>query len=287
MSIINKIPTDQTNYLQMMAPIADLPKSLYLLGNLPGERLPSVAIVGTRRPTAYGREIAYRLSYELASKGVVIISGLALGIDSIAHQAALDAGGRTIAVLPGGLDRVYPASHSQLARRIVEKGNALVSEYPVGTQIFPVNFIARNRIVAGLSDGLLVIEAAIKSGTIHTVGFALEYGRSVMAVPGNITSPMSDGCNNIIKQGACAVTSISDILNEIGISTYKKVQTRLPLGDNPQEAALIKLIYAGIKDGDDLYIKSGLSAAEYSQTMTMLEINGKIRAYGGNVWGLT
>src|SRR5690349_13682617 len=191
MNIINQFSPEESIFSQMTQPIAKLPKSLYLMGNLPKAKGPTVAIIGTRKPSAYGREVGYRLAYDLAKRGVVIVSGLALGMDAIAHKAALDAGGTTIAVMPGGLDRIYPATNTALGERIIANGGALISEYPAGEQIFPGNFIARNRIVAGIADGVLVVEAAIKSGTLHTASFALDYGRPVMAVPGEITNPMS------------------------------------------------------------------------------------------------
>lgn len=285
MAKINLKPIDQLPFLKMMYGLADIPKSLYLLGDLPTHYRPTVAIVGTRKPTPYGREITYRLSYDLAKQGVVVVSGLALGIDSVAHQAALDAGGTTIAVMPCGLDIVYPRSHRALAERIVANGGALISEYDPGTTIYPVNFIARNRIVAGIASGVLVTEAAIKSGTLHTAGFALNYGRPVMAVPGEITNTMSSGTNNLIKTGACLVTSIADILHEMGV-TAAPAQTRLPLGDTPAQTTLIKLLAEGVRDGDELFQQSGLVSAIFSQEMTMLEIAGTVRALGANQWAL-
>ena len=282
---INKVSPDTHNYLQMMRGIAKLPKSLYLVGNIPKTATPSVAIIGTRKPSAYGQETAYRLAYDLAKQGVVIISGLALGLDGIAHKAALDAGGTTIAVMPGGLDSIHPRSHTQLARRIVTNGGALVSEYAPGTTVFAGNFIARNRIVAAIANGVVVVEAALKSGTLHTAGFALDYGRPVMAVPGNITNPMSSGTNNLIATGARLITGVADVLDEIGIHT-PHTQTALPLGDSPEETYIIQLIHQGLRDGDELQRRSNLTSPVFSQTMTMLEINGVIRPLGGNQWAL-
>ncbi len=178
-----------------------MPKRLWLCGMLPSERRTAIAIVGTRKPTPYGREVTYQLSYELAKRGVVVISGLALGVDGIAHQAALDAGGTTIAVLPTSIESIHPATHRELARRITENGGALISEYGAGDPVFKTNFVARNRIVTALSDGILITEAAAKSGSLTTANFALEQGRPVMVVPGNITSPMSMGCNNLLRVG--------------------------------------------------------------------------------------
>lgn len=244
-----------------------------------------MAIVGTRKPTPYGKEITYRLSYELAKKGIVIISGLALGVDGIAHQAALNAGGITIAVLPTPLERIHPQTHRELAERIVQGGGALLSEYDADDPVFKINFVARNRIVTALSDAVLITEAASRSGTLTTANFALEQGRSVMVLPGNITSPMSAGCNQLLKVGASPVTSVEDVLHELGLAD-KTRQTRLPLAETPDEDILIKLLAKGVREGEELHAKSGLSAASYSQTMSMLEIEGKIKALGSNQWTL-
>lgn len=214
------------------------------------------------------------------------MSGLALGIDAIAHKAALDAGGVTIAVMPCGLDTFYPRTNHRLAERIITNGGALISEYPAGEQPSKANFIARNRIVAAIADGVLVIEAATKSGTLHTAGFALDYGRPVMAVPGNITSPMSTGTNRLITTGARLVTRVEDILAEIGVTT-EYIQAPFPIGDTPEEVAILKLLARGVRDGEELQQLSGLTPAIYSQTMTMLEINGVIRALGANKWAVT
>lgn len=285
MNKINIIPTDSLLNGQIDLAIARIPKSLYLLGTMPDSSWPSVAIIGTRKPTTYGQEVGYRLAFELAKRGVVIVSGLALGTDSIAHKAALDAGGTTVAVMPGGLDSVYPRSNFALAKRILQNGGALVSEYAAGTQPYPGNFVARNRIVAAIASGVLVVEAAAKSGTMHTAGFALDYGRPVMAVPGAITNTMSTGTNNLIVTGARLVQKTADILDEIGV--YQPLQqTALPLGDTPEESTLIKLIASGIQDGDQLQKECRLAPATFNQTLTMLEINGVVRALGGNKWTL-
>jgi DNA processing protein len=283
---INKVVSDEQKYLQMTRGIAKLPKSLYLIGKLPPEARPSVAIIGTRKPSVYGQEVAYKLAYDLAKRGMVVVSGLALGIDAIAHRGALDAGGVTIAVMPGGLDEFYPHTNHKLAERIVASGGALVSEYPAGERPFKANFVARNRIVAAIADGVLVIEAATKSGTLHTAGFALDYGRPVMAVPGNITNPMSTGTNRLIATGARLITSAAEVLAEIGVTT-EPTQITLPLGDTPEETALIKLLARGVRDGEELQHLSGITPSAYSQAMTMLEIKGVVRPLGANQWGIT
>ncbi|NCS82907.1 DNA-processing protein DprA, partial [Candidatus Saccharibacteria bacterium] len=161
---INTRSLSDNAYLSPLVTIAVPPEHLYVIGSLPSKRRPSVAIVGTRKPSAYGKEVTYNLAYALAGKGVVIISGLAYGVDSIAHQAALDAGGTTIAVLANGLHKIYPAQHSQLAKDIVKGGGALVTEYPIGQEAMRHHFLARNRIVSGLADAVIVIEAADQSG---------------------------------------------------------------------------------------------------------------------------
>lgn len=260
------------------------PRQLFIRGDLmPLLDRPCVGIVGSRKVSPYGRSITEKLARELATQGVVIVSGLALGVDSIAHQAALDAGGLTIAVLPSGVDEVYPAAHRNLAERIVNGGGVLVSEYPSGTVAWKENFIARNRIISGLSNALIVTEAALKSGSLHTARFALEQGIDVFAIPGNITSVTSEGTNNLIKAGAIPVTDVNDILSRLRI---KPVNTTLPLGDNEEEQAILNQIVAGVSDGNELQQLSGLPIDIFNQTLTMLELNGKIRSLGANHWSL-
>jgi len=266
--------------------IAWPPKQLHVLGNL--ERLmdtPRVAIVGSRKVSPYGRQITQNLAEEMAHSGITIISGLALGLDAIAHRAALDAGGKCIAVLPTSLHQIYPASHRQLAEDIVASGGALVSEYDKGTVSFKSNFVARNRLVSGLSDGVLVTEAALKSGYLHTAKFALDKGRTVMAVPGNITSVTSQGTNNLIKSGAVVVTELADILTALHL-TPKDLQRQLPLGDNADEQAIIDIIASGVHDSSAILAQSGIPASLFNQTLTMLEITGKVHPMGAGNWGL-
>lgn len=282
---INTIAPDKHNYLQIISTVAKSPKRLDFIGTLPEKRITSVAIVGTRKPTPYGKEIGHMLAYELAKRGIAIISGLALGVDAVAHRGALEAGGITLAVLGNGLDTIYPASHKDLAHQIVEKGGALISEYPPEEPARPYYFLERNRIVSGLSDAIIVIEAAARSGTLNTAAHALEQGKEIFAVPGNITSPLSAGCNTLLKQGAHPVTCVEDIL-EVIAPTKLDVQSVLPLGSNPAEVSVIALLQQGIRNGEELQKASGLAASEFSQTLTMLEINGTIRSLGGNQWML-
>jgi len=282
---INTISPDKHNYLQIITSIAKPPKSLDIIGNLPNTRITSVAIVGTRKPTPYGKEVGHMLAYELAKRGIIIISGLAFGIDAIAHKGALEAGGTTLAVLANGLPGIYPASHKALASQIIEGNGAILSEYEQGTDARPYQFLERNRIVSGLSDALIIIEAAARSGTLNTATHALEQGREIFVVPGNITSPLSAGCNSLSKQGAHPVTCVEDILEVIAPNLLQP-QSVLPLGTTPQETTLIQLLQQGIRDGDALQQASGLTVPEFSQTLTMLEINGIVRGLGGNQWTL-
>ena len=266
--------------------IPDPPSRLYVKGVDVNELLsrPCVTIVGSRKVSAYGKAVTAALAGELAKAGVLIISGLAFGVDSVAHRAALDAGGLTLAVLPSPLERIYPAAHSQLAARILAQGGALVSEYPPGEPTYAANFIARNRLVAGLGDAVLITEAAEKSGTLHTTRFALEQGKELLAVPGNITSPTSVGTNNLIKTGATPVTCADDIFHALGIQP--PAEKPAPKGATPEEQTVLDLLVAGIADGGELLAQSGLGTAQFNQTLTMLETRGQIRALGSNRWAL-
>ncbi len=281
---VKKLTLKSTLIPSALSEIPIAPKELYYRGTLNGlTDAPRVAIVGSRKATSYGRAVTAKLARELAEHGVVIISGLALGIDSIAHQAALEVNGNTVAVMPCGLDRVYPASHASLARKILAQGGALISEYPEGTAPLPHQFIARNRIISGLSDAVLITEAAINSGSLHTANFALEQGRTVFAVPGNITSANSAGTNNLIKSGAIPVTTVEDVVTNLGLDA-KTRQAALPT--NAEEAILLQLLTEGVSDATLLLAQSELDPAVFNQTLTMLEITGKIRPLGAGHWGL-
>ena len=285
MNKINQISPQSHNYLQVIGDIYKPPDTLYYLGELPVERLPTVAIVGTRKPSSYGREVTQRLAYDLAVRGVVVVSGLALGVDAIAHKAALEAGGRTIAVQANGLDQLYPSTNRQLAERILSNNGAIVSQYEPGTPPMQYRFLERNRIVSGLADAIIITEAASRSGTLNTAAHALEQGRELFVVPGNITSPLSAGCNALLRQGASPVLSADDVLQVIAPS-FDTTQTTLPLGANTEEAKIIELLASGVRDGGELQKQSGLEASAFNQTLTMMEINGLIRPLGANQWTL-
>ncbi len=244
---------------------------------------PRVAIVGSRAVTPYGQQVTEHFARQLSEHGVVIVSGLALGVDGIAHQAALTAGGITLAVLPTPLNRIAPASHTQLAQRIVEQGGGLLSSYPPGTISHKGHFLQRNEIVAALSDIILITEAAHKSGSLHTASFALDMGKTVFAVPGAITNPQSAGCNHLLASGASPACHPNDIMQALGLHPQA---ARTPRGGNEYEQCILDLIMQGIHDGGTLLTLSKLEAARFNQTLTMLEITAKIKPLGGNTWVL-
>jgi DNA processing protein len=286
MGKINTISANHKLFQQRLSQLADPPERLYYTGVVYTHTQPCLTIVGSRKPTPYGKDLTYQLAYELARQGVVIVSGLALGIDGIAHQAALDAGGTTVGVLAGGLDNIYPYRHRKLARQIIDNGGLLLSEYPPGTSCYRHQFIARNRIEAALGEGLLVTEAAAKSGTLHTAGFALDLGRVVMALPGQATNPMAAGCLNLLKTGATLITNVDDILFALN---WKKInaQQELPLlADSEAERIILTLLSQGVQDGEILLQKSNLAPHIFNQHMSMLEIKGQIMTQGANMWSL-
>jgi DNA processing protein len=282
---VNSLKQDHPGYPQILKNIHDAPKELFWVGGPLSQWLstPKLAVVGSRKVSAYGKELTSKLTDELASAGVTIISGLAYGIDAIAHQAALDAGGRTVAVLPTGLNDIYPAVHKNLARQIIAAGGALVSEYAPGSAVYKGNFIARNRIVSGLADALLITEAAINSGSLHTARFALQQGKTVMAVPGNITSPGSVGCNNLIKSGAVPVTEADDVFFALNIKPSARTSTKVFRG-SAQEELILRLIKEGTYAQEELAVAAKLSGPAVAGALTMLEISGHIKAAGGGNW---
>lgn len=286
---INRIRPDEHNFTQRLASIANPPKSLCFMGNLPDSGAPVVAIVGSRKPSTYGREVTEQLAGDLATAGCIIVSGLALGIDGIAQKAALEAGGTVIGVIPNELPDISPQTNYKLAMNIIKNGGAILSEWKKGDGkvVNRWSFLERNRLVSGLADAVIITEAAERSGTLNTAAHALSQGRDVFAVPGNITSPLSAGCNALLKQGAYPATEAKDILQIIAPEQLKKPdQNQLPLGSSPEETIIINLIASGVRSGDQLQQQSGLSASNFSTALTMLEINGVIKPLGANNWTL-
>ena len=262
-------------------------KQLYYRGDLPTLlQRPRLAVVGTRSITPYGQQITYSLAGPVAEQGVVIVSGLAYGVDSAAHQAALEAGGLTMAVLPGPLDNIAPAGNQWLADQILAHGGALISEYPVGEQAFRHNFVLRNRVVAALANAILITEAGLQSGTTHTAGYAEDQGTTVLAVPGDVTRPQSAGTNQLLKTNrAAAVTSYEDVLLHMGLALPQKGQQQIR-GKTTQQQIIIDLLLEGINEGNELFTRSQLDISHFNQALTLLEIDGKVRPLGANRWAL-
>lgn len=287
---INRIRPDEHNFTQRLASIANPPKSLCFMGTLPTSGAPVVAIVGSRKPSAYGREVTEQLASDLAKAGCIIVSGLALGIDGIAQRAALEAGGTVIGVIPNELPDISPQTNYKLAMNIIKNGGAILSEWKKGDGkvVNRWSFLERNRLVSGLADAVIITEAAERSGTLNTAAHALSQGRDVFAVPGNITSPLSAGCNALLKQGALVATTATDILNVIAPSNAQSAtdQAVIPLGETPAENTIIDLLRTGLRDGDQLQQQSGLNPADFATALTMLEINGVIKPLGANNWTL-
>ena len=364
---INQISPLESNFTEVLAHIALKPKILYFYGKIPKNSLKlaksgktslaassnaasgavelaysksgrpkTVAIVGSRHNTRYGGEVAYKLAYELGKRGVIVISGLAFGIDSVAHRGCLDAGGTTIAVLGTPIDQIYPKNHIALAAEILEKGGAIISEYaprdlgklgvlntsknadssadaapqtPVNANELPLapgeciskvtgcrsvytaaSFLYRNRIISGLSDIVVVAEAALRSGSLNTASHALEQGKDVFAVPGNVTNVYSQGCNKLIASGATPYTEPDDVLRILFPDDYLKKQRKLQkshlLGDSDTETAVLKALSAGARRGEDIMRLSLLPPEVFNQTITLLEIKSRVRALGANQWAL-
>ena len=283
---INREGIVSNTFLSPLLELAKPPQELHIKGTIPTLKAPVVAIIGTRRPSSYGEEITRTLAYDLAKAGVIIISGLAMGIDSIAHKASIEAGGTTIAVLAQGLHAIYPASNKGLSEQIIKNGGALISEYDMGIEARKYHFLARNRIVSGLADAVIVTEAADRSGTFSTVAHAIEQNKEVFAVPGPITSLLSAGPNRLLQQGARVVISAEDILRIIAPELLKG-QKRFVFGNTPLEVRIIELIQQGVRDGDTLQEKSQVGASEFLQAITMMELNDTIHGLGGNRWTIS
>lgn len=258
------------------------PPLLYVRGQLAEIDRWAVGVVGTRRLTAYGRQVTHDLVAGLVRSGVTIVSGLARGIDAIAHRTALEMGGRTIGVLGSGVDRIYPAEHRELAAEIADGRGAVISEYALGEEPDARHFPPRNRLISGLSLGVLVIEAGEQSGALITARFALEQGREVFAVPGYITSPASAGTNRLIQQGAKLVRRADDILEELNLHmVLEKTAVQAVLPATPAEAALIAHLSAQPVHIDELSRATGMPSGEVSGTLTLMELKGMVRQVGG------
>ena len=270
------------NYPPRLKEIYDKPPVLYVKGELDPADERAVAVVGTRRPTAYGRETARQLTSDLARSGVTITSGLARGIDGIVHRAALESGARTIAVLGSGVDVIYPREHGTLAEQIALKG-AIVSEHPLGARPDAQNFPRRNRIISGMSLGTLVIEAPEGSGALLTARHALEQNREVFAVPGSILSPASRGGNELIRDsGAKLITSADDVMEELNLSAVEhQLELAAFFPEDEAQAAVLKFVTFDPIHIDEITRTSALAASTVSGALTMMELRGLVRQVGG------
>jgi DNA processing protein len=280
---IHVLTLNHPDYPKLLTEIPNPPFLLYIRGSFDFNRRPAVAVVGSRKYTSYGAQAARTFAKDLAAAGVTVVSGMALGIDAFAHRGALDARGETVAVLGNSLDdmSIYPRDNYNLSREIIASG-ALVSEYPVATSAGPLTFPARNRIVAGLTRGTLVVEAGEKSGALITAGMALEYNREVFAVPGPIFSAQSLGTNSLIKAGAKLVTGVADILEELNLAEGRREEKPAPKNPtSPEEEILLKILTTEPLHIDNLAKLAKLQPAAVSSTLVMMEIKGWVKNIGG------
>jgi len=279
-------------YPDALREIHDPPLALYVRGKLRPVDRNAVAVVGTRRATHYGMDTARRFSYQLARSGISVLSGLALGVDTAAHKGALQGGGRTVAVIGGGFNHLYPEENRRLADEIAEQG-AVLSEFPMGRKPDRTTFPMRNRIVSGMSKGVLVVEAGLRSGAVITASLAMEQGRTVFAVPGRIDSFLSAGSNALIKDGACVVTEARDILEhfEMLLPPERPPENRAGAADTPglpdEAVDVVHMLARGEMGIDTLIRESGMSAAKMSSLLVRLELKKIIRMLPGRKVELT
>ena len=281
---INTVRPQDNEFTHQLSAIAKPPLILYYRGTLPKKAIKSVAIVGSRRPTPYGKIITEKLVQELAKYGVIIVSGLALGIDSVAHRSALKHNTPTIAVMGRGLSKTYPASHHSLAENIIKAGGALISTYQPDTPAYPSNFLERNRIVSGLAKIVIVTEAAARSGTLNTSTHAIEQGKDVFAVPGNITSPMSAGCNRLIRQGAQPLIDVSDVISTLGIQKPSAQPAGAPKRTNKLEQTILDLLIELPSHTNTLTNHINTDPSRIFSALSTLEIEGIIRSDDKGDW---
>jgi DNA processing protein len=274
---IQVLTWDDPAYPDRLRHIVQSPFVLYIKGQVIAEDAWAVAIVGTRRYSSYGRQVAENISHTLARNGITIISGLARGIDGIAHRTAIDAGGRTIAVLGSGLDILYPPEHRALAEEISKEG-ALISDYPLGTPPDGSNFPPRNRIISGLSKFVIVIEAGERSGALITATYAAEQGKEVFAVPGKISAPMSKGTNLLIKQGAHPLLDPQDVLDLLNMTLVAEQRViRKALPSDPKEAVLYQAVGEEPLHVDEICSQVNLPIEEVTSTLALMELKGMVR----------
>ena len=280
---ITLLTIEDENYPKLLKEIYDPPFVLFYRGTLPTDNEFLVAIVGSRKYSNYGKQISNSIARELAENGIIVVSGLALGIDAMAHQAALDCQAKTIAVLGCGIEKsnIYPVHNRMLADKIIATNGCVMSEHPIGTPPYKSNFPQRNRIISGLSLGTLIIEAALKSGALITARFALEQNREVFAVPGPITSLTSEGTNNLIKMGGRPATCGQDILDALNLKQATDyIATQKITADSKDEAKLLEHLSREPKHIDELGRLTKMPSSAINATLTLMEMKGKVRHLG-------
>lgn len=278
---VQVITWDDAIYPRRLKEIDQPPPVLFVRGSINVEDDWAVSVVGTRRVTPYGRQVASEIARYLAQNGVTVVSGLARGVDAIAHQTAMQAGGRTLAILGSGVDTIYPPEHRKLAEDISRQG-AVISDYPLGTQPESRNFPPRNRIIAGLSLATIVVEAGETSGALITAEFAVEQGRDVFAVPGSILTPQSEGTNRLIEQGARPLLRMSEILESLKLEQIPEKQaSRKAIAASPEENRLLSCLTQDPRHIDEICALSGLPIQAVSATLTMMELKGLVTQVGG------
>lgn len=283
---IEVITIKDNSYPKLLKEISDPPPVLYVKGEIPKTKR-TIGVVGTRKMTSYGQQVTEILVRDLVFSGFTIVSGLARGVDSYAHRVTIGNSGKTISVLGGGLDRIYPQENTRLAEEIADKYGAVISEFPLGMQPIPGNFPARNRVISGLSLGLLVTEAGEDSGSLITAGLAGEQGREVFAVPGPIYSKLSQGPSSLIKQGAKLVTNINDILEELNLeSRMQGSEMEEVRGDSKEEELILNLMEDGPVHVDEIARNSNTPASKVGSVLSLMEIKGKIKALGSGNYSL-
>ncbi len=278
---INVFTIEDADYPRRLREIHQPPPVLYVRGSINVEDEWAVAVVGTRRVTPYGRQVASELALFLANNGITVVSGLARGVDAIAHQSAVKAGGRTIAVLGSGVDVIYPPEHAKMAAEIINQG-AMVSDYAPGTKPDGINFPPRNRIISGLSLATIVVEAGEKSGALITAEFAVEQGKEVFAVPGSILTPQSEGTNKLIEQGARPLLKMSEILEALNLEKIPEKQTsrkQFPL--DPKESKLLSALSQEPTHVDEVCRLASMPINDVTAMLTMLELKGVVAQVGG------
>ncbi|MFH0776798.1 MAG: DNA-processing protein DprA [Patescibacteria group bacterium] len=280
------LPISSENYPKLLKTIYDPPPVLLVRGEFP---IPAddfaIAVVGSRILTYYGRQATHAISRDLAIAGISIISGLALGADAIAHQAALEVGGRTVAVLGNGIDSIYPPRNRSLGEEILSKGGAIISEFPIGTPPNAYNFPLRNRIIAGLVRGVVVSEGREKSGSLITASLANEFGREVFAVPGSIFSENSVGPIRLIQQGAKPIVAAVDVLDSLELCDLpEKIKVREAIANSAEETQILQILQKTAQHADEISRETGLAASQAAAILSLLEMKGLAKNLGGMHW---